>query len=152
MNRSVFFLPGCILLVLFVGIMASPAVESAPSDMLSEPKLEARARALAKDIRCLVCQNQSIDDSDADLARDLRLLVRERLLAGDSDDQVRDYLVARYGAYVLMTPPWGPATLLLWLGPGLIFLIGASLIVLRVFRSGRRTGPETGAADADGRP
>ena len=88
-----------------------------PDEQLADPALEARARDISGGLRCLVCQNQSIDDSDAPLARDLRLLVRERLTAGDSDDGVRDYLVARYGDFILLKPPFEMATLLLWLTP-----------------------------------
>jgi cytochrome c-type biogenesis protein CcmH len=91
--------------------------------MLKDPALEARARAISQEIRCVVCQNQSIDDSAADLAADLRRLVRERLLAGDSDQQVRDFLVARYGDFVLLDPPLKPKTWLLWYGPAAIFLL-----------------------------
>jgi cytochrome c-type biogenesis protein CcmH len=91
--------------------------------MLKDPALEARARAISEEIRCVVCQNQSIDDSGADLAADLRRLVRERLLAGDSDQQVRDFLVARYGDFVLLDPPLKPKTWLLWYGPAAIFLL-----------------------------
>jgi len=86
-------------------ITATPGFSVLPDEMLTDPKLESRAREISKDIRCLVCQNQSIDDSNADLARDLRIIVRERLTAGDSNQQVKDYLVARYGDYVLLTPP-----------------------------------------------
>jgi len=86
--------------------------------------LEERAREISKELRCLVCQNQSIDDSNAGLARDLRALVRERLLAGDSDSQVTDYVVARYGDFVLLRPPFKASTYALWLGPGVILLLG----------------------------
>ena len=93
--------------------------------MLKDPVLEARARTISRDLRCLVCQNQSIDESNADLAHDLRLIVRERLAAGDSDDQVRAYLVARYGDFVLLDPPFKAKTLLLWCGPAVLLLLGA---------------------------
>lgn len=93
--------------------------------MLSDPKLEARARTVSKELRCLVCQNESIDDSDADLAHDLRVLVRQRILAGDSNEQVKQYIVARYGNYVLLKPPFDAETYLLWFGP-LILLVGAA--------------------------
>ncbi len=88
--------------------------------------LEARARAVSASLRCVVCQNQSIDDSDAPLAHDLRVLVRERIVAGDSDAQATQYLVDRYGHYVLLKPPFEPATLFLWLGPALVLVAGAS--------------------------
>jgi cytochrome c-type biogenesis protein CcmH len=109
----------CLLLCLTA---AAPALAVQPDEMLSDPGLEARARAVGRDLRCLVCQNQSIDDSDADLARDLRILVRERIKAGDSDAQVRKYLVDRYGDYVLLNPPLKTTTLVLWGGPGLLLL------------------------------
>ncbi|MEZ5848545.1 MAG: cytochrome c-type biogenesis protein [Geminicoccaceae bacterium] len=96
-----------------------------PDEILDDPALEERARSLGRELRCLVCQNQSIDDSDADLARDLRILVRERLESGDSDQQVRDYLVARYGEFVLLKPPVQASTWLLWAGPFALLLAGA---------------------------
>ena len=88
-----------------------------PDEVLDDPLLEKRARALTVNIRCLVCQNQSIDDSNADLARDLRILVRERLIAGDSDTEVLDYLISRYGDFVMLKPPFKGSTFILWLGP-----------------------------------
>jgi cytochrome c-type biogenesis protein CcmH len=96
-----------------------------PDEILSDASLEARARALSKELRCMVCQNQSIDDSDAPLARDLRVLVRERLQAGDTDRQVIDFLTARYGEFVLLRPRFSAHTALLWLTPLGLFLIGA---------------------------
>jgi len=96
-----------------------------PSEMLDDPKLEARARALSKNLRCLVCQNESIDESNADLAKDLRILLRERLKAGDTDEKAVQYLVDRYGEYVLLKPRFAPHTLVLWIGPFLVLLIGA---------------------------
>lgn len=99
-------------------IVLMPEVQAVePSEVLKDPILESRARSLSAEIRCLVCQNQSIDDSNADLARDLRLLVRERLLEGDSNQEVLDYLSDRYGDFVLLTPPVKPKTLILWFGP-----------------------------------
>jgi cytochrome c-type biogenesis protein CcmH len=94
--------------------------------MLADPAQEARARDISKGLRCLVCQNQSIDDSNADLARDLRVLVRERIAAGDSNDQVITFVTQRYGDYVLLTPPLKPSTVLLWAGPALVFLAAAT--------------------------
>ncbi len=105
--------------------LSGGALAVKPDEMLDDPVLEARARALSKGIRCLVCQNQSIDDSDADLARDLRILVRQRLLAGDTDEQVLDYLVKRYGEFVLLRPRLRGATYLLWYGPAILLLFGA---------------------------
>jgi cytochrome c-type biogenesis protein CcmH len=105
--------------------LAPPAVLAVqPDEMLADPSLEARARSLSLEMRCPVCQNQSIDDSNAELARDLRLLIRERLLAGDSDTEVIDYLVARYGAFIRLKPRFGTDTLILWLAPAL--LLGAA--------------------------
>ena len=111
-----------------------------PNEVLKDPALEARARALSKDIRCLVCQNQSIDDSNADLARDLRVLVRERLQKGDSDPEILDFLVKRYGDFVLLKPPVKASTYLLWYGPIGIFILG--VLGLIVFFSNRRVVPD----------
>lgn len=104
-----------------------------PDEMLADPALEARAREISKELRCLVCQNQSIDDSSADLARDLRILVRQRLVAGDSDEQVIQYVADRYGDFVLLRPPLKPATLTLWLAPPLLLILGVvmSIVYLR---------------------
>ncbi|MEM8975529.1 MAG: cytochrome c-type biogenesis protein [Pseudomonadota bacterium] len=107
-----------------------------PDEILKDPALEQRARNLSAELRCLVCQNQSIDDSNAPLARDLRLLVRERLTAGDNDKQVLDFIVARYGEFVLLRPPFGLHTLLLWLAP-LLLLGGAIFLARRVSMRGR---------------
>ncbi|HUF44188.1 MAG TPA: cytochrome c-type biogenesis protein [Aestuariivirgaceae bacterium] len=125
-----------LLIVLVLG--AGPALGVlSPDDMLDDPALEARARALSVQVRCLVCQNQSIDDSDAALARDLRLLVRERLVAGDSDSQVLDFLVARYGEFVLMRPVLAPHTVLLWASPLLLLGLGALGLVVWFVRRRR---------------
>jgi len=117
-----------ILIVLFG--FAAPVHAVQPDEVLSDPKLEARARELSRELRCMVCQNQSIDDSDAPLARDLRLLVRERLKAGDSNRQVLDFLVARYGEFVLLKPSFNSHTLLLWLGPPFVLVFGAAALVM----------------------
>ena len=101
-----------------------PAHAVRPDEMLKDPALEARARDIGQELRCLVCRNQSIDDSDADLAHDLRVLVRQRLTAGDTDQQVIDYIVSRYGDFVLLKPPFKLDTWILWLGPGFILLVG----------------------------
>lgn len=116
------------LLALLLAVGAAPAGRAAldPREMLADPAQEARARDISKGLRCLVCQNQSIDDSNAELARDLRLLVRERISAGDTNDQVLAFVTARYGDYVLLTPPLKPQTLLLWIGPGVVFLAAAT--------------------------
>jgi cytochrome c-type biogenesis protein CcmH len=101
-----------------------------PDEVLADRALEARARQLSAELRCLVCQNQSIDESNAPLAKDLRLLVRERLTAGDSDDAVLDFIVARYGSFVLLKPPLGPETILLWTAPLVLLLgIGAGILL-----------------------
>ena len=109
-----------------------------PQEILPDKALEQRAREISAELRCLVCQNQSIDDSDAPLAHDLRVLVRERLTAGDTDQEVRDFVVARYGEFVLLKPPFSAETLLLWLMP-LLALAGAALILRNAFGNGRRT-------------
>jgi cytochrome c-type biogenesis protein CcmH len=116
-----------------VALHAAWAVE--PSERLADPVLEARARAISQELRCLVCQNESIDESNASLAHDLRLLVRKRLVAGDTDQQVLNYIVARYGVFVLLDPPFEPLTWLLWLGPP-VLVVGSGAILL--MRSRRR--------------
>jgi cytochrome c-type biogenesis protein CcmH len=114
-----------------------------PDEMLADPVLEARARALTSGLRCLVCQNQSIDDSNAELARDLRLLVRERLVAGDSDEQAVAYLVDRYGTFILLEPPVTAATLALWAGPlALLIAAGAGFATVLRRRSGAPDVPQ----------
>jgi cytochrome c-type biogenesis protein CcmH len=136
------------LAVLVLVLAASPlALAVQPDEILADAALEARARALSKELRCMVCQNQSIDDSDAPLARDLRVLVRERLQAGDSDRQVIDFLVARYGEFVLLKPRFSAHTALLWLGPAAVLLIGA----FGLFLLARRHRPDSTAATADAR-
>jgi cytochrome c-type biogenesis protein CcmH len=116
-----------------------------PGEALDDPQLEARARALSSELRCMVCQNQSIDISDADLARDLRVLVRERLTAGDSDEQVLDYIVSRYGEFVLLKPQMSLRNALLWGTPALLLLVGG-IVLLRAGRSQKR--PEAKALNA----
>ena len=106
-------------------LLISKAGAVLPGEQLSDPKLEARARVISAELRCVVCQNQTIDDSDAPLAHDLRLLVRERLLKGDTDQQVEAYIVRRYGTFVLLKPPFQSDTLVLWLGPLAALLAGA---------------------------
>jgi cytochrome c-type biogenesis protein CcmH len=108
---------------------AVPATAVLPDEMLADPALEARARTLSKDLRCVVCQNQSIDDSDAPLARDLRLVVREQLTLGKSDAETMNYLVTRYGNFVLLKPPVEPATWALWLGPFAVLIGGGAALV-----------------------
>ena len=128
------------LLLVFSGF--GPAFAVRPGEQLPDPAQEARARHLSSELRCLVCQNQSIDDSDASLAVDLRRLVRERIAAGDSDRAIRDFLVARYGEFVLLKPPLSGQTILLWGLPGLALLLGG-FGALRLFRRSRRDGIDT---------
>jgi cytochrome c-type biogenesis protein CcmH len=109
-------------------VLSGPALAVQPDEVLSDPKLEARARSISAELRCLVCQNQSIDDSDAPLARDLRLLVREQLKTGASDSEIRSFLVARYGEFVLLRPSFNAHTLLLWLGPLAVLLAGGAVV------------------------
>jgi cytochrome c-type biogenesis protein CcmH len=115
-------------------VFAVPAFAVEPDEILDDPVLEARARDLSAEIRCVVCQNESIDSSSAGIARDLRILLRERLVAGDSDAEVKDFLVARYGDYVLLRPPVKPATYLLWFGPALVLAIGLVVLVVALRR------------------
>ena len=130
------------MVVLIVTMFSGNPVHSVePDEILDDPVLEARARELSKEIRCLVCRNESIDDSHADLAKDLRLLVRERLVAGDSDDEVKTYLVERFGEFVLLKPPFSIANAVLWLAGPLIFLIGL-LVSVRYIRGQRTVTPE----------
>ena len=135
--------PAALLLVLLALASAVKAVE--PRERLADPALEARARALSREVRCLVCQNESIDDSDADLAHDLRVLLRERIAAGDSDGQALRFLVSRYGDFVLLKPPVEPATYALWFGPPGILALGA---VGAVFYLRRRRGEAPRRASA----
>lgn len=132
-----------VLVLCVLAAAAWPAFAVEPDEILADPALEARARAISAELRCLVCQNQSIDDSNASLARDLRVLVRDRLKTGDSDAAVRAFVVSRYGEFVLLRPPVGANTLLLWLAPVLL-LAGAIAVIARALR---RTGPR-----AAGRP
>jgi cytochrome c-type biogenesis protein CcmH len=143
------------LLMIFAALVASPhAFAVQPDEILKDPAQEARARELSKQLRCMVCQNQSIDDSDAPLARDLRILVRERLQAGDSNPQVLDFLVQRYGEFVLLRPRLHWRTALLWLAP-LVLLIGGGLALFLLARRRSAGGspdpalPQGGALTAD---
>jgi cytochrome c-type biogenesis protein CcmH/NrfF len=125
----------CLMLLLTL-LFSGAALAVKPDEVLADPVLEARARALSEGLRCMVCQNQSIDESDADLARDLRILVRERLVAGDTDRQVMDYVVSRYGEFVLLKPRFNPRNALLW-GTPVILLLAGGLFVLLAARSRR---------------
>src|SRR2546428_11987712 len=128
----------CLIVAVLTLVASPPALALGPDEVLSDAALEARARALSKELRCMVCQNQSIDDSDARLARDLRILVRERWQGGESDQQVIIFLVARYGEFVLLRPRFSWHTALLWLAPGAVLLIGACgvLVLARRYRAG----------------
>ncbi|HKS64099.1 MAG TPA: cytochrome c-type biogenesis protein [Xanthobacteraceae bacterium] len=136
-----------ILLALSLG---APALAVQPDEILKDPKLEARARSLSQELRCMVCQNQSIDDSDAPLAKDLRVLVRERLTAGDSDKQVIDFLVARYGEFVLLRPRMTAHTLLLWAAPFVILIVGA-IAFLAARRRSAAADPQRLTAEEEAR-
>jgi len=130
-----------LLLAVVLMLLAAPAFAVNPDEVLADPVLEARARALSAELRCMVCQNQSIDDSNADLAKDLRLLVRERITDGDSDEAVLNYIVSRYGEFVLLKPRLGIKTVLLWGAPVLLVLAGGlSLLVFARRRAGKPTG------------
>lgn len=132
----------CALLVsiLLAATLSAPAVAVQPDEVLGDPVLESRARAISAELRCMVCQNQSIDDSDAPLAKDLRVIVRERLKAGDSDAQVMDFMVARYGEFVLLRPRVSWRNALLWAAPVLVLALGALAAVVGVRRR-RATAP-----------
>ncbi len=142
--RSRPILAGLLAAALMAGALPAYAVQ--PDEVMSDPAKEARARELSRELRCMVCQNQSIDDSEAPLARDLRLLVRERIAAGDSDRQVIDFLVARYGEFVLLRPRFNPHTLLLWLIPPLA-LFGGGFALWHYSR--RRADAATGGGESD---
>jgi len=137
-----------LVLILMLGLsvgFAGRAAAVEPDEVLADPALESRARALSAELRCMVCQNQSIDDSNAPLARDLRILVRERIAAGDSDGEVVDFLVARYGEFILLRPPFGWNTVLLWAVAPAVLIIGG---VVAVFLF-RRRRPATDAKPLD---
>lgn len=123
-----------VVVLLLAPLTAAQAVT--PDEVLDDPALEARAREISAELRCMVCQNQSIDDSNADLARDLRLLVRDRLVDGDSNEEVIDYVVSRYGEFVLLKPRFSPKTWLLWGAPALLVVIGG-IVVWRLSKSRR---------------
>ena len=123
-----------LLVALFLALAPGISLAVQPSEMLADPVLEARARAISEGLRCLVCQNESIEDSGADLAHDLRVLVRERVKAGDTDDQVRQYIVGRYGEFVLLQPVFAPHTLILWLAAPLLIVIGGGVLLVMARR------------------
>ena len=148
--RSTFMMAWLLLLpVLFLASWPAAAVE--PNEMLADPTLEARAREISRGLRCVVCQNESIDESDADLAHDLRVLVRERLVAGDSDQQVIQFVVDRYGDFVLLRPPVKPETYLLWASPAILLLIAAAIIAIYLRRHRGSASPQSLTADEQAR-
>jgi len=122
-------------IVAALALLACPAAAVNPDEQLADPKLEARAQKLSQELRCVVCQNQSIDDSDAELARDLRLILRERIAAGDTDEQAVAHIVARYGSFVQLKPPLRLDTLALWFGPLAVLLLGGAGVA--VYMRGR---------------
>jgi cytochrome c-type biogenesis protein CcmH len=134
------------MLLLMLLLAATQAVAVQPDEILADPKQEARARVLSKQLRCMVCQNQSIDDSDAPLARDLRMLVRERLQAGDSNQQVLDFLVQRYGEFVLLRPRLSWRTGLLWSAAPLLLIGGGIVLFVMVRRRARQGAADSGPA------
>ena len=130
-------------------VAAAPAGAVQPDEVLPDPVLEARARELSQNLRCLVCRNESIDESHADLARDLRLLLRERLVAGDSDDEAMAFIVDRYGEYVLLTPTTGGSNLILWIAGPAMLGAGGLIAALYLRRRGRGDGPGAEALTED---
>lgn len=130
MNRKLLALAA----IVFFALMPSLALAVEPSEMLKNPKLEARARALSAQLRCLVCQGESIDESQAQLAHDFRVLIRQRIKAGESDKQIKDFLVSRYGDFILLKPPFQLDTILLWGTPILLLVFGGGAIVLSMRR------------------
>jgi cytochrome c-type biogenesis protein CcmH len=132
--------------VLALMLVATPALAVQPDEILADPALEARAREISRDIRCPVCQGESIDDSSAPISRDLRIIIRERLVAGDSDREVVDYIVARYGEFVLFNPRAEGSNLILWLAGPALFLAGLGIAVAA---QRRRVAPETRLSEAD---
>ena len=135
----------------FFAVMPSLALAVEPGEMLKDPKLEARARALSEQLRCLVCQNESIDDSQAQLAHDLRVLIRQRILAGESNQQIKKFLVSRYGDFILLKPPFKADTLLLWGTPILLLVIGGGAILMSIRRNVAPQKPTSLSADEEAR-
>ncbi len=123
--------------------LSTAALAVEPQEMLKDPALEARARDVSKGIRCVQCQNETIDESHAEIARDMRILVRERITAGDSNQQILDYMVSRYGDYVLLKPRFMASTLILWFGPLLVFVIGGFVVASRLQLRGQAVAPLT---------
>ncbi|CTQ56238.1 Cytochrome c-type biogenesis protein CcmH precursor [Roseibium album] len=134
------FRPIAASIILLAGLFVAPGFAVTPDEVLKDPALEARARELSAELRCMVCQNQSIDDSDAPLAKDLRVLVRERLVAGDSNSEVIDYLVSRYGEFVLLKPRFAWHTMVLWAAGPLALIAGLIAIFLTLRRRNAQAG------------
>ena len=134
-----------LILVVFCAALATPSFAVQPDELMKDPALEARARALSAELRCMVCQNQSIDDSDAPLARDIRILIRQRIAEGESNDAIRSYLVSRYGDFILLKPPFKLETLLLWLSAPLTLCAGLAAVIL----ARRRAPTSTQALSAE---
>ena len=139
--------PSLIPAIFAVMLLASPALAVRPDEVLADPGLEARARALSQGLRCLVCRNEDIDESDADLAHDLRVLLRERLVAGDTDDQAVAYIVARYGEFVLLKPTTTGANLILWLAGPAVLLVGGVVAFAMLRR--RSKAPDAAGLSAE---
>ncbi|MFY9240642.1 MAG: cytochrome c-type biogenesis protein [Roseovarius sp.] len=136
-------------LAFILALIAAPVFAVQPDEVLDDPALEERARDISSGLRCLVCRNESIDESNATLARDLRLLVRERIMVGDSNDEVVDFIVARYGEYVLLNPRAAGSTWLLWLAGPAMLLAGAGIAVAYVRRRSQAEAPASGLSDAE---
>ena len=148
MNRLIgLFIVG----LLAAGLSFGEAVAVNPSEVLDDPVLEGRARDISLNLRCLVCQNQSIDDSNADLARDLRIIVRQRLVAGDSNEQVIQYIVDRYGDYVLLNPPFKGITYVLWLGPAALLIVAGAVLLVGARRRRGASPAEEGLSEDEKR-
>ncbi|HEX9490618.1 MAG TPA: cytochrome c-type biogenesis protein [Stellaceae bacterium] len=140
---------GVTLAALLLLTFAATAGAVEPRERLADPALEARARALSKELRCLVCQNEAIDDSNADLAHDLRVLLRERIAGGDSDAQALQFIVSRYGEFVLLQPPIAPTTYGLWFGPPTVLVLGAAAALLYLRRRRATTAEPAPLTDAE---
>ncbi len=134
------------MLAAAVLLSTSPVWAVEPDEIMKDPALEERAREVSKDLRCVVCQNQSIDDSNSGLAKKMRVLVRERISKGDSNQEVKDYLVSRYGDFVLLKPPVKAKTMALWFGPAIMIVIGLGGIIFYYRRRSKETAATTGAA------
>jgi cytochrome c-type biogenesis protein CcmH len=132
-----------VLMLTIALAIATPALAVQPNEILDDPALEERAREMSKNLRCLVCRNESIDESNAELARDLRLLVRERLVAGDTNDETIDFIVARYGEYVLLTPRATGSTLILWIAGPAMFLAAFGIAAVYIRRRRPEAAPDT---------